>query len=435
MGRSMSRVVVVGAGLSGLACAYRLARAGVEVVVLEARDRAGGRAWRLPLAEGVTFDAGCEVLDEAHGALLGLAAELGVRVRRADPWAGHGEADRPTWLVHGSRSYGDPPLDPAELSLYRALEERIAELARQVDPLHPEELDGAGALDAETLGSWLSERGASPRLLAVAETWYAVASSSVPIAHMSLLAMAAKVAAGAGSGGLRLRLDGGPSALAERLADELGERVRLGAQVVAITEERDGVSVRLLDGRIERGAGAVVAIPLTVQRDLRFEPPLPPHRRLALAHARYGDAVKAAFAFDERPPGDRPVAVLTESGLVYEPDPGRPLLGLFAGSGPARRLSALDLASREAALVTILRTAFEGASPRSVVSVSWSRERFTQGSYLILGPGDLLSWGRRLAEPQGRVHFAGSEASSLPSYIEGAIRAAERTALEVSAVM
>ena len=60
-------------------------------------------------------------------------------------------------------------------------------------------------------------------------------------------------------------------------------------------------------------------------------------------------------------------------------------------------------------------------------------EPFARGSYVVFGAGDLTSWGRRLAEPHGRIHFAGAEASSLPSYMEGAVRAGERAAAEVLA--
>jgi monoamine oxidase len=88
-----------------------------------------------------------------------------------------------------------------------------------------------------------------------------------------------------------------------------------------------------------------------------------------------------------------------------------PLLALFAAAGAAAR------ARKRATLA----------------AVDWSRERFTRGSYLIFGPGQLTSWGHRLAEPHGRVHFAGSEASNLPSYMEGAVRAGERAANEVLA--
>lgn len=419
------RVIVVGAGLSGLATAYRVLRAGIDVVVLEARSRVGGRAWQLPVGDAYTFEAGCEVLDDAHGSLIRLAGELGVAIRRAEPWAGHGEPDLPRWLVDGERSAGDPPLEPEDLALYRELEEELSALAGRIDPLYPEQTDSAGELDATTVGAWLRERRASRRLLAVAETWYAVASASVPIEHMSLLALATKLAAGAAPHGLRLRFDGGPSALADRLASELEGRLRLGAAAAAVGQSRNGVRLRLADGTAERGDRAVIAIPLTVQRDIRFDPPLPPKRHQALAQARYGEAVKAAVVFAE-PFWRGRLPVVSDRGVLYEPNAGRPVLGLFAGSTAAARLGALQAAVEE-----ILGSSVP--APRAAASVCWGDEPFSKGSYLILGAGQLTSWGRHLADPHGRVHFAGSETSTLPSYMEGAIRAAERCAREVLA--
>jgi monoamine oxidase len=381
-------VIVIGAGLSGLTCAYRLLDHGVDVVVLEARDRVGGRIWRRPVGHGLEFDFGAEAVDHAHTALLELAAELGVETRVGRPWEGD--------------------VLPGPLT---ALDDRIAEIASLVDPLHPDDLDGAASLDALSLEDWLVAHGAGQRVLAEAEAWYAVASSSMPIAQMSLLAMAAKMAAGSSPHGLGIRIDGGPSELAARLHARLAERVVLGAETVTVEQEQEGIVVRTADGHVRRAGRAVLAIPLTLQRALRFAPPLPEHRRLALARARYGRVVKAATAFADpfRAEGDPALSALSEFGLVYEPDDSRRLIGLFAGSGAAGR-----------------------ARPPGP-AVDWSLEPFSRGGYLIFGPGDLLGWGRRLAEPYGRLHFAGAEASTLPSYLEGAVRAGERAAIEVAA--
>jgi monoamine oxidase len=382
-----------------LTAAYRLAQAGADVVVLEARDRVGGRAWRLPVLDEGEFDAGCEAVDDAHTALLDLAAELGVPTMRVERWT---TARR-------------PPLEGDDLALFTELEEEIGSLAARIDPLHPESVEGASSLDAQTLGGWLADRGASPRVLDVAETWYAVASSSVPIELMSLFAYAAKQAAGAGPNGLEIRFVGGPSAVAARLATELGDCVRLGSPAVALDQGSDGVRVTLGDGTTLVAERAILAIPLTLQRELRFEPPLPPHRLEALASARYGEVVKAAAYYEG--PAPVPAEQVTGDGIAFVSGEDDRVLVLFAGSRAARRPDALR--------------ALAGESPHAYCEVDWSQERYTRGSYLILGPGDLLAWGRRLAEPHARIHFAGAEASPLPSYMNGAVLAGERAAREI----
>ena len=396
-------MIVVGAGLSGLAAAHRLARAEVDVLVLEARERIGGRAWRLPVGDSF-FEAGCEALDNEHESLLELAGEVGVQVMEAAPWAGDAPSD----------------LEGEELVLLREFEAEIHRLAERVDPSNPGDLEDAGRLDVTTLAGWLRERGASPRVLDAVEMKIAIGSSSVPTREMSLLAYAAKLAAGATPTGLRLHLEGGPSRLARSLAQELEGRVRTGVPVAGLTQDANGVSVHTTDGDVYVADRVVVAVPLTLQRELRFEPLLPEHRRRALAEARYGDARKDAALFGPGP-APAPSKVLTDDGFFYASTDDPRVLVRFAGAGAAARL--VDFAE------------VAGTTPRAVAGVRWSEERWTRGTYLILGPGHLTTWAGRLAEPHGRIHFAGAESSNLPSYMEGAARAGERAAAEIAALV
>jgi monoamine oxidase len=392
------RVVVIGAGLSGLAAAYRLDRAGVHVAVLEARERVGGRAWRIPVGDSF-FDAGCEALDHEHASLRSLAAELGVGTWEAPPWS------------------SDPPadLEGSDAELFVQFEHEIEGLAARVDPDHPEDLEGAAELDAESLAGWLAARGASARVLEAAENWIAVASSTVPTREMSWLAYAVKLAAGAAPTGLTLRFDGGPTALAEALLAALDGRIELGRPVAALEDDASGVAVRMADGTTVRAGRAVLAIPLTAQRRIRFHPPLPELHRRALAEARYGAVIKEAALFE----GDFsvPDPDVSADGHFYSAAHDPRLLVRFAGAGATER--SIDLA------------AVAGAPPSAHVAVDWAGEAWNGGSYLILGPGQLLSWGQSLGEPHGRIHFAGAERSTLKSYMEGAVRAADDAAAEI----
>jgi hypothetical protein len=104
-----------------------------------------------------------------------------------------------------------------------------------------------------------------------------------------------------------------------------------------LEHSRGSVRVTLRDGSELGARRAVLAVPLTLQRLIRFAPPLQAHRRAALAEAGYGDAVKAGYAFDELP--ERELPELTAAGVLYRPDPAVSLLALFAGAGAARRAS------------------------------------------------------------------------------------------------
>ena len=392
------QVIVVGGGLSGLAAAYRLERAGVDVAVLEARDRVGGRAWRIPVGDSY-FDAGCEALDREHAALRSLADEVGVSTWEAPPWS------------------SDPPadLEGADAELFEEFEREIEALAARVNPDHPDDLEGAAELDAQSLAGWLAARGASARVLEAAENWIAVSSSTVPTREMSWLAYAVKLAAGAAPSGLTLRLDGGPTALAEALLVTLDGRVELGRPVAALEDHGRGVDVRLADGAVLRADRVVVAVPLTLQAEMHFDPPLPEFRRRALAEVRYGAVVKEAALYE----GDFrvPDPEVSADGHFYAAAHDPRLLVRFAGAGAAERT--VDLA------------VVAGAPVAAQVAVDWAGEAWNRGSYLILGPGQLLSWGQRLGEPHGRVHFAGVERSTLKSYMEGAVRAADDASTEI----
>ncbi|HET7171313.1 MAG TPA: FAD-dependent oxidoreductase [Gaiellales bacterium] len=394
----MYDAVVVGAGLSGLTAAHRLAAAGADVVVLEAGARVGGRVCS-PSGPAGRWEAGGEAVDLANTRLRALADEVGATLRRSEVgWGDHGPAPV-EWRVAGRPG---PPDAPG----YRRL---AAEIARRAAA--PE------ADDRFTVAEWMARDGAGMFDLAVAETVVSVTSSTMPVKWMSLQALAVKTAARSGAGdGAELRFADGAGGFAETLADGLRGRVRLNAAVSSVRAGRGRLEIAVGAEQL-RAARAVVAVPLHARARIAGLPPVPT--------GAYGVAAKSLIELEDELPG-APTAVLTDTALGYAYRRDERSLGSFVGSTPAAWLLRAGRRAGDAAVAEAVRRAF-GVRVSRITRVAYPR------SYLIFTPGELRGFGARLADPAGPVHFAGAESSELPSFMEGAVRAGERAAAEVLA--
>ena len=428
-------VLIVGGGVSGVAAAVALVGRGVDVALVEARPRLGGRIATDDVA-GLSVETGGEFLDAGDSAIARLLVELGVE---REPGV---HVKQPDTVIRSS--HGRPP--ERALELVAALDDEIEAIAATVDPDAPWESEHAGALDATSLAAWVAQRGADANALALVDAVHAVGGSTVPTAEMSLLAMAAKQARrGPPDGRLTLRIAGGAAAFTIAAAERLHGRLFLGSPVVGLLRERDRVELELRDGRRLAARVAIVAVPLGPARALAISPVPHAERLAALAELRTGHVVKAhvAFATPWWREAERPfVPAITDSacGSVYEGPSGHPgaTLACFIGAAPARVLLRLRGAARAAAVLKALAFLAGGDFPEPPIGVrldAWNEQPETAGSYLVYRVGELTRHRDALRRPEGRVVYAGAEASSSPSFIAGAAEAGYNAAAVASELL
>lgn len=438
-------VAVVGAGLSGLRAARALADAGREVVVLEARDRVGGRLFNFALGDGVTVDLGGQWVGSDHMRVQRLAVELGIEI-----FPQHG-AGRNLLDVGGKRRrYRGtiPRLGPRVLWDVFVARRRIDRLARAVGADEPWTAERAAELDRESLAQWCERNVGAP----VARELIGLAGRTVWGAgpeELSMLHVAFYVAA-AGSfdklidtegGAQQDRLDGGAQLLPLGLAESLGERVRLGAPVRRIAQSGDGVRVAA-DGLEVEAARAIVAAPPAIAARIELDP-LPPGRPQLAERLRPGALTKCMALYEEpfwRADGLSGEAV-TDAGpvtLTFDSSPRDGSAGVllgFVGGPEARELAALPPAERRAPVLACLERLFgpRAARPLEYAERTWTEEEWSGGGPTSnFGPGGWTACGPALREPAGRVHWAGTETATVWSgYMEGALQAGERVAAEL----
>jgi monoamine oxidase len=436
--RAQHDVVVIGGGVSGLTAALELASHGVDVQLLEARMRLGGRVATGDVA-GLSVETGGEFLDAVDSPFSRFLASLGVELEVASHEKEPGR---------GAVVLGGAHVTPSAraLELVDALDAAIERIAGEVDPDAPWESERAGALDAVSLAGFVEGEGGDANSLALVEAIYAIGGSTVPTAQMSLLAMGAKQARrGPPAGRLSRRIAGGAAAVARAAGERLQQRVSLGAPVLGLEHGRHGVELELRDGRRLAASVAVVAVPLGPARALAISPIPQADRLAALAALRAGHVVKAhvAFATPWWRDSSRPfLPAITDSacGSVYEGPVGHPgaALTCFVGAGPAMQLLRLPASERVAAILDALAAAAGGAFPEPSLGMRidcWNEQPETAGSYLVLRLGELTTHRDALAQPTGRVLYAGAEASSSPSFIAGAAEAGARAAVAARALL
>lgn len=444
-----TQVVVVGAGMSGLRAAQRLDHNGIDVVVLEARDRVGGRAHDIDGPDGATIEVGGQWVGPTQHAMHRVLAEFDLATFPTfDSGASVSQFGSGAATRFDGAGFGMNKLTLLDVGIAQF---RLNRLISTIDPGAPWQHRHAERLDSQTLETWIRRNCRSQR---ARDFWRLITRAvfSCEADEVSLLHWLFYFRSGGGldavldttGGAQQDRIVGGPTTVARRLA--AGLDVRLDGPVQQITGDDDGVVVRA-NGSTLRAERVIVAIPPALYGRIEFDPLLPGPKGQLSQHMPMGAVIKTHTYYDTpwwRADGLNGQALSPDRavGVVFDNSPDDRscgvLLGFFEGDH-ARQASAVGPDERRAIVEDDL-VAFFGEQAREstgYVENDWCSEPWSGGAYAgRFTTGGWTTFGPTLRRPHGRIHFAGTETATVwNGYLDGAVSAGERVATEVAATI
>jgi monoamine oxidase len=454
--KTSKKVVVLGAGLAGLTAAWELVQAGHEVIVIEARNRSGGRVLTLRegFTPGLTAEAGGMSFNDNYFNLLRYVKLFNIPYESLKAPAIRSPAGNTVYHLRGRRIVPnngkiDWPYDLKPEEREGSITNRyIQPLLNSItdvsisDPLY----EWARSIDNKTLLQLVAERGASAGAQEIIRTttWYADRDGRASAACNLL-----PVVQSAGSKDI-YSFPGGVDNLSTAFTTRLGERIRFGAEVVSIKNDSDSVEVIANVAGKQESISAdrvVCTIPFSVLKNIDISPSFSTPKKEIIAGLSYAPTTRVFMEVKKRfweSNGENGSAM---TDLAIGQVQKHPMIK--TGREKERAILEAHVRGQDALLIDKMsndkRLTFTLEQMSKVhpdiaeyyeggMSKSWQLDPYSLGAYSLFLPGQITSWLPEIRRPEGRIHFAGEHTSIYSASMEGAIESGIRAAKEISKV-
>lgn len=413
--------VIVGAGFSGLAAAFKLKNAGWNVTILEARSRFGGRVFshRLPENTNLICELGAEWVGEHHERIITLCKDFGLQLqdhRFADSLMQNGKVSHPKAWGFSEKS-----------------EKALHKLLSGLDNYSQARLN---LMDRQDWWTVLKNIGFSDEELRIRDLMDST-DFGESIRFVSGYAAAGEYAVSCEHNEMDFKITGGNSRLAEEFVKRIGtDSIKLNTLVEEINQTKGVVTVKTKDAKYTCDA-VVCTVPTASLQKIKFTPTLPAVQQKAAESLIYARIIKNSVLYDERFWGADNFSLVSDATSHYyfhstQNQPGKQgILTAYAIGDKADVLASQD-DKRRMEIITKDLIPFNSNAPnlaRGIASYAWARDEFSKGAYAIYRPGQWFGVRPHLLKPHGKVLFAGEHLSDdWQGFMEGAIETGEAAA-------
>ncbi|XP_039203389.1 amine oxidase [flavin-containing] A-like [Crotalus tigris] len=444
-------VVVVGGGISGMSAAKLLFESGLSVVVLEARDRVGGRTFTIRNKQVKYVDVGGAYVGPTQNRILRLAKELGIETYKVNV--------REATLLHTKgKSYSMQDMFPSTWNPFIHLDyinfwRTMDKLGKEIPAEAPWDAPNAKELDKISMKHFIDKHcwTKAARDFATIFVNVNVTSETHEVSALWFL-WYVKLCGGTTrifsitNGGQERKFIGGSGQITEKIMELLRDKVKLESPVVHIDQSGDSIIVETLNHEIYEGKYVISAIPPILTGKIHFTPELPTIRNQLIQRLPMGSVIKCMMYYKEAfwkklgfcgctiiLDDDAPISATLDD---TKPDGSIPALMGFILARKAFRLANISKEERKRKICELYAKVLgseEALHPVHYEEKNWCTEQYSGGCYTAYFPPGIMSqYGRIIREPAGKIYFAGTEtATQWSGYMEGAVQAGERAAREI----